>query len=568
MMDGLLEFRDFSVGFTQGSSTSTVVHPLCFSVQPGETLAIVGESGSGKSVTALSILQLLPKEALTHGSIFFTKSDGQAIDLLQTDGITRQSIRGNEIGMVFQEPMTSLNPVLTCGYQVMESMMEHQRLTRKVAREKTIAWFKKVQLPFPEEMLNRYPHELSGGQKQRVMIAMALSCNPSLLIADEPTTALDLTVQKSILDLIRSIQAETRLAMIFITHDIGLVAEFAQQVVVMHDGRVVEQGKMQDVLFHPRDAYTKALLACTPANYKKGHRLASLDDAFGNSTTQQEKNPIIHSSGDIVLNVEHLSVAYAHRKAFFQKKRADILAVDDVSFQIRQGEVMGLVGESGCGKTTLVKALLQLVGIQNGSVVLNGRELTGLNQQIFRKLRRDLQIVFQDPYGSLNPRLTIGEAIAEPLRVYAGQHSARNIRDEVVELLESVQLKPEHFNRYPHQFSGGQRQRICIARALALNPSFLIFDESVSALDVSVQAQVLNLLNDLKVKFGFSAIFISHDLSVVHYISDRILVMHQGKIVEAGDAHSIYHHPMHPYTQQLVQSIPGRTILPGSEYQS
>lgn len=501
-------------------------------VCPGELLAIVGESGSGKSITALSVLQLLPKEAITKGKIHFGGND-----LLKLNNKDINRIRGNKISMIFQEPMTSLNPVLTCGKQVMESLVTHNKLSNKEAEQKTISLFEKVGLPNPAAMVNRYPHQLSGGQKQRVMIAMAMSCDPQLLIADEPTTALDVTVQKNVLELIRSLQQQNQMGVIFITHDLGLVAGIADKVAVMYKGEIVEKGTVTQVLRAPKHHYTRSLLNCRPAA-----RTLPGNDA----------------NTKVMLEVKDLVVSYPVKKNIFGKTVEEFNAVDHVSFKVRKGETVGLVGESGCGKTTLGRAILQLVHADNGEILLNGTNIISLSGSELRSVRKDLQIVFQDPYGSLNPRISIGNAITEPLKIHRLLNSKKDRKDKVVALLEKVGLNADHFDRYPHQFSGGQRQRICIARALAMDPSFLVFDESVSALDVSIQAQVLNLLNDLKKEFGFTSIFISHDLAVVHYISDRIMVMNKGKIVEEGTADQVFYHPVNEYTKQLIAAIPGK----------
>lgn len=533
-------------------------------------VAIVGESGSGKSVTALSLLKLLPKSTEIKGELVFTTTE-RSFDLLSLDDKAINKVRGKDIAMIFQEPMTSLNPVFTCGSQVMEAIQLHQGSTKKEAREKTIALFEKVQLPEPEKMMNRYPHQVSGGQKQRVMIAMAMSCNPALLIADEPTTALDVTVQKTILDLIRELQQQNQMSVILITHDLGIVADVADRIVVMYKGEIVEQGYTKDILSAPQHNYTKALLACRPAAHAKGERLPVVSDFLGKEdgnrkdeegSMRQEAGGMKNESGlsSTVLKVENLKVYFPVKKKLFGRTTDFFKAVDDVSFSVYKGETLGLVGESGCGKTTLGRTILQLTPPTSGKIILDGKDITSFDKRTLRTLRKDLQIVFQDPYGSLNPRISIGNAILEPLKVHGVLENRNQRKEKVIELMEKVSLVPDHFNRYPHQFSGGQRQRICIARALVLNPSFLIFDESVSALDVSVQAQVLNLLTDLKKEFGFTSIFISHDLSVVHYICDRIMVMNKGKIVEEGPASEVYHHPKNDYTKMLIEAIPGKKI--------
>ena len=567
----LLQVKNLSVAF----GNTVAVCNISFDVFPGELVAVVGESGSGKSVTSLSLLQLLPRQTSIKGELFFAKNNNSAVNLLTLDEKRMRAIRGKDIAMIFQEPMTSLNPVFTCGRQVKEAIQLHQKVNATVAKEKTIELFEKVKLPNPAQIMNRYPHEVSGGQKQRVMIAMAMSCNPSLLIADEPTTALDVTVQKTILELIKELQQQNGMSVLFVTHDLGLVADIADKVVVMYKGEIVEQGSAVDVLKNPQHYYTKALLQCRPALHGKGERLPVIGDQLSVISDQLKSTSVIestfninkpitgHSSLVTVLDVQNLKVHYPAKTSFFKKSPEPYKAVDGVSFTVSKGETVGLVGESGCGKTTLGRAILQLIQATSGKIILNGKDLLQLPHKEITPLRKDLQIVFQDPYGSLNPRITIGDAITEPLQVHGMLNGKKERKDKVIELLEKVNLKAEHFNRYPHQFSGGQRQRICIARALALNPSFLIFDESVSALDVSVQAQVLNLLNDLKKEFHFTSIFISHDLSVVHYISDRIIVMQQGKIVEEGLADEISFSPKQEYTKRLIEAVPGKKLTMG-----
>ena len=572
-MEPLLSVKELSIHFKTEGSQTTSVKKSSFTIYPGELVAIVGESGSGKSITALSVLQLLPKEAVVNGEILFNQDE--PVDLLKLSAKKITSIRGNKIAMIFQEPMTSLNPVFTCGYQVMEAIQLHQQVSKATAQQKTIELFEKVQLPDPSNLINRYPHEISGGQKQRVMIAMAMSCNPALLIADEPTTALDVTVQKTILELIRSLQQENNMGVIFITHDLGVVADIADKILVMYKGEIVEQGNARDILFKPQHPYTKALLACRPAGQPKGKRLPVVSDFMetenktqASSIKPQEADHVAnnepqttnHKQQTSLLEIKNLSVHFPVKKNLFGKATQYFKAVDDVSFRVQHGDIVGLVGESGCGKTTLGRTILQLIKPTSGKILLQGKDLTQIKPAQLRNMRKNLQIVFQDPYGSLNPRITIGDAILEPLKVHSALANNKQRREKVMELLQKVSLDTDHINRYPHQFSGGQRQRICIARALALNPSFLIFDESVSALDVSVQAQVLNLLSDLKKEFGFTAIFISHDLSVVHYICNRILVMHKGKIVEQGEAEQVYYHPKNEYTQRLINAIPGKSI--------
>jgi peptide/nickel transport system ATP-binding protein len=558
----LLSVQDLSISFKQDGVTTAAVKNISFNLSRGKLTAIVGESGSGKSVTSLAILKLLPKQALVNGHIVFHTKTGTTQDLTTIPDKTMQLIRGDDIAMIFQEPMTSLNPVLTCGYQVMESLVQHKKLSKTAAREKTIELFQQVELPDPPSMLDRYPHQVSGGQKQRVMIAMAMSCDPALLIADEPTTALDVRVQKNILQLLRKLQEQHNMAVLFITHDLGLVNAFADEVLVMQRGEIVEQGAARQVLQDAQHPYTKALLACRPRKGSKGKKLSVVADYFEPVKTDAAlitNAPLVltdEAGNKNILTVENLEVHFPARKNIFGKPTDYFKAVDNVSFQVKENETLGLVGESGCGKTTLGRAILQLVKPTAGKILLHGKDITSLSPSGLRTARKDLQVVFQDPYGSLNPRISIGEAIMEPLRVHHVHHNNADRKDAVMQLLEKVNLDPDFYYRYPHQFSGGQRQRICIARALALQPSFLIFDESVSALDVSVQAQVLNLINDLKQQFNFTSIFISHDLSVVHYISDRILVMRNGKIVEEGTADQVMFAPKENYTKQLIQAIP------------
>ncbi len=575
-MSVLLHIKDLEVAFKTEDGWMKAVHGISFSVTKGETVAVVGESGSGKSVTALSALRLIPQPPAHYpnGEIFFTKRDGIEINLLNVSPAQLQTIRGNEIAMIFQEPMSSLNPVFNCGSQVIEAIQLHQKVSKEEARKRTLQLFEKVKLPNPELMLQRYPHQLSGGQKQRVMIAMAMSCNPSLLIADEPTTALDVTVQKTILQLIKELQQETGMGVLFITHDLGVVHDIADKIVVMYQGQIVEQGPAHEIFHRPQHPYTKALLACRPALHPKGKRLPVVSDFLENTVVSGEslvvsenpksKSPIPNSQQPIsLLHVKNLSVWFPEQKKMFGKASSLIKAVNDVSFEVYAGETLGLVGESGCGKTTLGRALLRLVEPTSGSIYLNGENILSKSLSAFKKQRKNLQIVFQDPYSSLNPSITIGDAIAEPMLVHRLQPNQKKAKEKVMELLEKVNLTTGQYNRYPHEFSGGQRQRIVIARALALHPSFIVWDESVSALDVSVQAQVLNLLNDLKKEFSFTSIFISHDLSVVRYLCDRIIVMNKGRIEETGAADDIYYRPQTDYTRQLLSAIPGNTTMVG-----
>lgn len=563
----LLTIKDLSVDFITDADVTPALKNISLSVNQNEVLALVGESGSGKSVTALSVLQLLPTPPARYssGEINFSADGKTYTNLLKCKPPEMQHIRGNQVAMIFQEPMTSLNPVITCGQQVIEAILQHRKLSKSVAKKLTLSWFERVKLPYPETIFNRYPHQLSGGQKQRVMIAMAMCCEPKLLICDEPTTALDVTVQKTILQLIKELQQQTGMGVIFITHDLGVVAEIADRAVVMYKGEIAEENSVKEIFSNPQHPYTKALLACRPVNHQRRKRLPVVSDFLEGKKPGLEESKhesitqtsALKTQSSILISVKNLSVWFPLKKTLLGKPSAHIKAVDDVSFDVIKGETLGLVGESGCGKTTLGRTLLRLTEPASGKILYNGVDLTMQKRSSLLPLRKEIQIVFQDPYSSLNPRMTIGHAIEEPMKVHGLFAAGNQRKDKVMELLEKVDLKSEHFNRYPHEFSGGQRQRIVIARALALNPSFIVCDESVSALDVSVQAQVLNLLNDLKREFGFTVIFISHDLSVVRYISDRIMVMNKGKIIESGPADDIYYHPSEEYTRKLIASIPG-----------
>jgi peptide/nickel transport system ATP-binding protein len=577
----VLKVEDLKVDFKTEDSIVNAVKNISFEIRKGETVGIVGESGSGKSVTSLAVMGLIPKPhgKISNGSIHFK---GQDLTKVSDDDIRK--IRGNDISMIFQEPMTSLNPVYRCGDQVVEAIRIHQKMSKKEAIALTIELFEKVQLPDPQRIFKAYPHEISGGQKQRVMIAMAMSCNPEILIADEPTTALDVTVQKTILDLMQQLKDERDMAIMFITHDLGVIAEIADRVIVMYHGNIVEEGTVQEIFQKPQHPYTKGLLACRPPLDKRLRSLPIVDDFISKNEEGAFEDTIrpfehiasverAHKAREIskeqhskrlealyknepVLQVKGLKTFFPTKKNLFGKVLENIKAVNDVSFDVYPGETLGLVGESGCGKTTLGRTILRLIEPTGGDIVYKGRNLANLTTSEMREMRKEIQIIFQDPYSSLNPRLTIGSAIMEPMQVHGVLANDTERKAKVEELLKKVNLKPEHFNRYPHEFSGGQRQRICIARALALNPKFIICDESVSALDVSVQAQVLNLLNKLKEDFGFTYIFISHDLSVVKFMSDRMVVMNKGEIEEMGIADSIYYEPKTAYTKKLIEAIP------------
>ena len=565
-MQPLLSIENLSVDFVSEQQTTHAVKNISLQVNRGEIVAIVGESGSGKSVTSLSILQLLPRPPakFSTGKIVFQEDDTQ-LELISANPKQIREIRGSKIAMIFQEPMTSLNPVMSCGKQVMEALLVHKKISSAEAKRQTVEWFEKVKLPQPGKIFNRYPHELSGGQKQRVMIAMAMCCHPSLLICDEPTTALDVTVQKTILQLIKELQQQENMGVIFITHDLGVVSEIADRVAIMYKGEIVEENTSKNIFNHPQDPYTKALIACRPALHPKNERLPMVSDFIGGQKpklrsheSEWEKPPVIshQPSTNALIRVENLVVQFPGKTNLLGKPKNYFTAVDNVSFEISKGETLGLVGESGCGKTTLGRTLLRLIEPTSGKIIYNNSNITQLSKEQLKELRKDIQLIFQDPYSSLNPRLTIGDAITEPIKVTGIEKNIREQKKKVAELLERVSLSPNMMNRYPHEFSGGQRQRIVIARALSMNPGFLVCDESVSALDASVQAQVLNLLNELKRELGLTMLFISHDLSVVRYMCDRIMVMKQGKIVETGQAEEVYYHPQNPYTQQLIEAIP------------
>ncbi|HEY1039202.1 MAG TPA: ABC transporter ATP-binding protein [Bacteroidia bacterium] len=576
----LLEVKNLVTEFKTESETVKAVNNISFTLHRGETIGIVGESGSGKSVTSLSVMKLIPNPPgrISSGEIIYHSRNNGPIDLVKATLKDMRQYRGNEIAMIFQEPMTSLNPVYTCGDQVMEAIMLHQKISKKEARAKTLELFKKVQLPRPEDILDTYPHQISGGQKQRVMIAMAMSCNPSILIADEPTTALDVTVQKTILDLMLELQRDNDMGIMFITHDLGVIAELADKVVVMYKGKIVEQGSVYDIFSNPQHPYTKGLLACRPPLGQRLHFLPtvnnfmelsedgeitekskSVQDILKSAIVTEEERKAQHTelyARNKILELKNIKTYFPINKSLFGKAKDFVKAVDDVSFDVYEGETLGLVGESGCGKTTLGRTILRLIEPTGGIIKFKGQDITNLGSSDLRNLRKDIQIIFQDPYSSLNPRITIGDAIMEPMKVHGILNNDKERKEKVMELLKRVNMTEQQFYRYPHEFSGGQRQRICIARALALQPQFIICDESVSALDVSVQAQVLNLLNELKKEFKFTYIFISHDLSVVKFMSDRMVVMNKGKIEEMGDADEICNNPQTEYTRKLINSIP------------
>lgn len=566
----LIEVKGLTTTFRNDGEEVAVIQDIDFEVMQGETLGIVGESGSGKTVTCYSITRLLPSgiAQIAKGAILF---DGQDIASLPEDQVRR--LRGNRIAMIFQEPMSALNPVHRCGAQIDEMLRLHTDLTRQERYDKVIALMQKVRLPEPEKLYKAYPHQLSGGQLQRIMIAMAISCEPDLLIADEPTTALDVTVQKEVIHLLRELQAETGMAMIFISHDLGVISEIADRVLVMQHGRIVEEGPVRSIIQSPQEPYTQGLVACRPPTTYRLDQLPTVQEFLKDTDLTITKHKVGHlvsaeayslrqellADRKVLVEVRGLTKDYGGRGGLFSRG-STTRAVDGVTFDIRQGETLGLVGESGCGKSTLGKVMLRLLPATNGQVLYDGTDLLTINNRQMRTLRKQVQMIFQDPYASLNPKMTVGRAVEEPMHIHRLHGSPAAKKDRVIHLLEQVGLSSEHFQRYPHQFSGGQRQRICIARALAVEPDFIICDESVSALDVSVQAQVLNLLNDLKAEYGLTYLFISHDLSVVKHFSDRIMVMQAGAIEEIGDAEQVFHAPVSSYTQRLLDSIPGRHL--------
>ncbi|MEL6351378.1 MAG: ABC transporter ATP-binding protein [Cyanobacteria bacterium J06627_28] len=618
MSDTILDVQGLTIEFAAGENTTVrAVDNVSFQLQRGQTIGIVGESGSGKSVTSLAIMGLVPDPPgkVTGGRILFQPQDRPLVDLRQVPKHKMRQYRGGQIAMIFQEPMSSLNPVYTCGFQLIEAICQHQKISKRQAKDLAISQLQEVKLLPPEvklyeeireelgtdksavitrevqrrqqAMLDRFPHQMSGGQIQRLMIAMALSSNPTLLIADEPTTALDVTVQATILDLMRELRDRRGMSMVFITHDLGIIAEIADQVAVMYKGTMVETGSVADIFEKPSHPYTKGLLACRPQPSQRLKQLPTVSDYMevvvspdGESiitakpqgdtgpglppireTSPREMQIRLEALQDEgpLLTVENLKVGYPVFGVFGGVER-HVMAVNDVSFQVYKGETFGLVGESGCGKTTLGRSLLQLIKPMGGRVWFEGRDLTRLSKGQLRKRRREMQIIFQDPYSSLNPRMSIGAAISEPMKIHGVMRGKRNLKERVQYLLERVGLDPNAMNRYPHEFSGGQRQRVCIARALALSPKFIICDESVSALDVSVQAQVLNLLKELQEEFNLTYVFISHDLGVVKFMSDRIMVMNRGRIEEIGPAEDIYQRPRRDYTQQLISAIPEGTL--------
>ena len=563
MTESIIEVRNLAVEFRTDDGMIKAVKNISFDIPRGKTVGLVGESGSGKSVTSLAMMRLIPNPPgkVTAGEILF---NGQ--DLLKLSESAMRDVRGNKISMIFQEPMTSLNPVFTVGDQIAETLILHQKLSKSAALAKSIELMTQVGIPNPTERVKSYPHELSGGQRQRVMIAMAIACEPDVLIADEPTTALDVTIQKQILDLLADLQKKYQMSILFITHDLGVIADIADEVVVMYRGDIVEKNSSEEIFKNPQHPYTKGLLACRPSLERNPRRLPVVSDFMTVEGKEKPFNPdIIKSQKQTravstaqpeLLKIENLEKHFPMKKGFFGGVKSWVKAVDDVSLNVRRGRTLGLVGESGCGKTTLGRTILRLAEPTAGKIIYDGQDITQLNREAMRAMRRKMQIIFQDPYASLNPRMTIGAALMEPMIIHNLGHN-RNERLEMAgDLMKRVGLDRAMLNRYPHEFSGGQRQRVCIARALAVKPEFIICDESVSALDVSIQAQILNLLLDLQDELHLTYVFISHDLAVVKFIADEVAVMYNGKVVEMNDAVGIYENPQHDYTKKLLSAIP------------
>ncbi len=560
----VLDVSGITVQFATSERVVTAVRDLSFHVDRGETLAIVGESGSGKSVTSLAAMRLVENGGgrITQGSMVMRRRNGKLVDLTRASGHTMRGIRGADMAMIFQEPMTSLNPVFPVGEQIAESIRLHQRKDAAAARAEALRMLELVRIPEARRVLGRFPHQLSGGMRQRVMIAMALSCKPGLLIADEPTTALDVTIQAQILQLIRALQDEMHMGVVFITHDMGVVAEVADRVLVMHRGDKVEEGRSAEIFAAPRERYTQALLSAVPrlgsmqgTDLPARFPLLRYDAPADAKPADETPQPTVRTDAGPILRVKDLVARFDVPSGFFGRVKQRVHAVERVSFDLYPGETLGLVGESGCGKSTTGRALLRLVASQGGSIEFGGKPIHDLAGRALQTLRRDIQFIFQDPFASLDPRLTVGFSIMEPLLVH-GVASGAEAEKRVAELLERVGLPADYAQRYPHEFSGGQRQRIAIARALALKPKVVIADESVSALDVSVQAQIINLMLDLQKEFGIAFLFISHDMAVVERISHRVAVMFLGQIVEIGPRRAIFENPQHPYTKKLMSAVP------------
>lgn len=556
----ILEVKNLSLSFHSNFGKNQVLNNISFSLKKSETLGIVGESGSGKTLTAMSIMRLLPGNAVVESGEIYYFSDEKTLDILKINSQELLNLRGNNISMIFQEPMTSLNPSLTCGYQVTEMLTKHLKLSAKEAKNKTLQLFNEVKLPNPTRIFTSYPHQISGGQKQRVMIAMAIALNPSILIADEPTTALDVTIQKSIIELLKSIQEKYKISIIFISHDLGVISQIADNILVMYKGEIVEYGETRKILKLPEHEYTKALLKCRPTLQTPKGRLPVLSDFLNQQKTQKlisvPNDNATRVSQKAILSVNNLYKDFIIKRNFWGKAVKTHQAIHNFSFTVFKGETLGLVGESGCGKTTLGRVISMLTESSSGTVEYNGTPLNILSAKEIILFRKNIQFIFQDPYSSLNPKFTIGDTLLEPLTVHKLYKNKKERIEKVYEILEKVRLEKQSFYKYPHEFSGGQRQRIVIARALILQPELIICDESVSALDVSIQAEILNLLNDIKAEFNLTYIFISHDLSVVKYMSDRIMVMSEGKLIEINKAEDLYKSPASEYTRSLINAIP------------
>lgn len=555
----LLQIQNLVISFSRENSWTDVIKNISFELHKNEIIGIVGESGSGKSVSSLAVLGLLPNKIsrISNGQILYNGDD-----LTQKSSKDFRKIRGREISMIFQEPMSSLNPSLKCGYQVEEILFEHTNLSKKEVKAEVLSLFEKVKLPNPEKIYNSYPHQISGGQKQRVMIAMAIACKPKILFADEPTTALDVTVQKEIIKLLKELQQETQMSIVFISHDLALVSEIADRVLVMYKGEIVEQGPTAEIFRNPQQTYTKALIASRPSLDERLKRLPTIADFLNDTTpteiiTPEERTKRLERlyAQPPILEVKNIEKTYYSKIGILGKKSV-FQALQDISFKVYEGETKGLVGESGSGKSTIGNAILQLDKATKGQIFYKGTDITALSEKEFKNFRKEIQIIFQDPYSSLNPKMKVGEAIMEPMQVHNLYKNNKERKHKALEILERVGLSEEHFNRYPHEFSGGQRQRIGIARTIALQPKLIVCDESVSALDISVQAQVLNLLNELKENFGFTYIFISHDLAVVKYMSDKILVLNKGHLEEETEADELYRNPKTEYSRKLIDAIP------------
>ncbi|WP_292891956.1 ABC transporter ATP-binding protein [Nonlabens sp.] len=558
--NSIASIRALNVSFSNGKQRVQVLHDISFDIYKNEILAVVGESGSGKSVSSKALMGLLPSAT---AQITAQELSLQGTDLLALEDGEWSRFRGSEISMIFQEPMSSLNPTISCGNQVMEVLLQHQKIKPAAAQKEVLQLFEKVQLPSPEITFSKFPHEISGGQMQRVMIAMAIACKPILLIADEPTTALDVTVQKEIILLLKSLQREYGMSILFISHDLSLVHSIADRIIVMYQGRIVEQGAANDIFKHPKEAYTQALIASRPSTKMRPRNLPTISDFVEHKVSdelvtkeqRQESHKNIYNKSPLLQVIDVVKDFPLPKKLF--AKQEYFRAVDGVSFNLYPGESLGLVGESGCGKSTLGNLILRLKDVSSGTIIYRGIDITHLKAAAMRKLRKEIQIIFQDPFASLNPRLTVGQAIIEPMKWHGIGSDSADRKEKVLHLLKRVGLTEEHYNRYPHEFSGGQRQRIGIARTVALEPKLIVCDESVSALDISVQAQVLNLLNEFKEDFGFSYLFISHDLAVVKYFCDQVIVMNQGKIEEKNEADALYENPQSAYTKKLIAAIPG-----------